>query len=284
MKEVLGILAALALAYGGLCLFAYLFQDRLLYLPTREVFATPGDIGLAFEPVILRTRDGLKLHGWFIPRAHPRATLLFCHGNAGNLAHRLESLRIFHDLGLSVLIFDYRGYGRSEGRPSEEGTYWDAEAAWHHLTRGRGIAPGDIIVFGRSLGGAIAAHLAARRAPKALILESTFTSLPELAAELYPFLPAKWLTRFRYDTRGALKDLRSPLLIIHSREDEIIPFHHALSLYRTAPPPKALLAIHGSHNGGFRESLPLYTQGLEGFLAFLEGQSLPGDLYYRHNG
>ncbi len=275
------LLAILALAYGGLCLMAYLFQGRLLYLPSRALAATPADIGLAFESLALETEDGVRLHAWFIPAERPRFTLLFCHGNAGNISHRLASIRIFHDLGLSVLIFDYRGYGQSRGRPSEEGTYRDAEAAWAHLVR-RGIPPEGIVVFGRSLGGAIAAHLAASKGPRGLIVESAFTALPDLAAELYPFLPARWLTRFRYDTRSALKACRCPVLIVHSRDDEIVPFAHAEGLYAAAPPPKALLAIRGSHNGGFQESLPLYREGLAGFLRFLEGQALPGDLYYRH--
>lgn len=148
----------------------------------------------------------------------------FLHGNAGNISHRLDSLRIFHGLGLDVLILDYRGYGRSEGRPSEEGTYRDARAASRYLVEARGVAPERIVVFGRSIGAAIAAALAVEQRPAALILESGFTSVPDLAADLYPWLPARRLARLHYDTRARLPHVTVPVLIVHSRDDEIISF------------------------------------------------------------
>ena len=152
-------------------------QDRMLYYPDREVLQTPEDIGLEYEEVSLKTKDNVTISGWYIPAEHEKAVLLFCHGNAGNISHRLESINIFHNIGLSVLIFDYRGYGKSEGKPSEKGTYRDAEAAWNYLVEEKRKTPDRIILFGRSLGAAIAADIALRKIPQGLILKSGFCPL-----------------------------------------------------------------------------------------------------------
>ena len=245
-------------------------QSRLLYypdVPSRAVTATPDHIGLAYESVKLRTADGLTLDGWFLPRTKPRGVVLFFHGNAGNMSHRLDSLQIFHELGLAVLIIDYRGYGNSEGTPSEQGTYLDAQAAWDHLVKQRGVQSRDVVIFGRSLGAAIAANLAAKHTPGALILESGFTSVPNIAADLYPLLPARLMTRFSYDTEGFLDSIHCPVLIVHSRDDELIPFEHGLRLYATAREPKRLLEIGGDHGNGFLVSRATYVAGLDAFLS-----------------
>jgi uncharacterized protein len=266
---LMSFIAVAGLGYAGLVLVMYLSQASLLYLPdlpTRELVATPAAIGLEHESVELRTADGVALHGWFVPHPQPRGVLLFCHGNAGNISHRLESIRTFHELGLSVFIFDYRGYGRSEGSPSEQGTYLDAAAGWNHLVGERGIPPESVVVFGRSLGAAVAARLAADQPVAALIVESAFTSAPDLAAELYPWLPARWLTRFDYATADHLARLASPVLIIHSRDDEIVPFDHARRLYALAGEPKRLLELDGGHNDGFVVSHADYRAGLREFL------------------
>lgn len=255
--------------YGALLLLLFVFQPRLLYypnLPTREITATPEDIGLSYEPVAIVTEDRIKLDGWFIPAQDARGVLLFLHGNAGNISHRLDSLKIFNDLRLSVFIFDYRGYGRSDGEPSEQGTYRDAEAAWRYLTEQWHVPPHDIVFFGRSLGAAVAAQLASRRAPKALILESAFTSVPDLAAEIYPFLPVRWLARFRYNTKEYLKSIDCPVLIVHGRDDEIIPYAHGKRLFAAAREPKRFLEIRGGHNEGFLLSGQHYVKGLDAFL------------------
>jgi fermentation-respiration switch protein FrsA (DUF1100 family) len=235
-------------------------------LPSRELATTPRAIGLAYEDVWLRTEDGVQLHGWHVPAAQARGTLLFFHGNAGNISHRLDSIRIFHDLGLSVLIFDYRGYGQSEGRPSEIGTQRDAIAAWRFLTEERGVAPQRIVLFGRSLGAAVAAWLATQRAPAALIVESAFTSVPDVAAEHYWWLPVRWLARFDYATRDYVQAVRCPVLVVHSPDDEIIAFRHGEAIYAAAREPKQLLRLRGSHNEGFLLSGATYTGGLDAFL------------------
>ncbi|MCU7798465.1 MAG: alpha/beta hydrolase [Candidatus Thiodiazotropha sp. (ex Myrtea spinifera)] len=256
--------------YGGLLLYLYVNQYNILYLPdypTRQVRSTPALIGLDFEPVTLTAADGVRLNGWFIPAEAQRATLLFFHGNAGNISHRLDSLRRFHQLGLSVLIIDYRGYGDSEGEPSEAGIYQDADAAWRYLTVTREIPAGEILLLGRSFGGAVAAYLASQHAALGVVLESTFTSAPEMAAELYPWLPARWLTRFSYDTRSRLADIQMPLMVIHSRGDEIIPFSQGSALYEAANEPKQFLELNGSHNDGLMINADRYRQALNNFIS-----------------
>jgi fermentation-respiration switch protein FrsA (DUF1100 family) len=270
MSALVSVIVTAAGAYVALLLFVWFGQSSLLYLPslpTRELAATPQSIGLAYDDVTLRTEDGVRLHGWFVPAPTPRATLLFFHGNAGNISHRLDSLRIFHRLGLSVFIFDYRGYGRSDGSPSEAGTRNDARAAWRYITDTRAVPASEVVLFGRSLGAAIAAWLAGQYRPGALIVESTFTSVPDMASELYWWLPARHLARFQYATRDYLKATMCPVLVVHSPNDEIIPFHHAEALYAAAHEPKELLRLSGSHNEGFLLSGAAYTRGLDQFLA-----------------
>jgi fermentation-respiration switch protein FrsA (DUF1100 family) len=269
MSALVSVIVTAAGAYVALLLFVWFGQSSLLYLPslpTRELAATPQSIGLAYDDVTLRTEDGVRLHGWFVPAPTPRATLLFFHGNAGNISHRLDSLRIFHELGLSVFIFDYRGYGRSDGSPSEAGTRNDARAAWRYITDTRAVPASEVVLFGRSLGAAIAAWLAGQYRPGALIVESTFTSVPDMASELYWWLPARHLARFQYATRDYLKATMCPVLVVHSPNDEIIPFHHAEALYAAAHEPKELLRLTGSHNEGFLLSGAAYTRGLDQFL------------------
>jgi uncharacterized protein len=262
----------IATVYAGVVLLAWAFQHRLLYLPNmpgREWAATPAAIGLEFQDLRLETEDGVSISAWLVPASPDRGLVLFFHGNAGNISHRLESIEIFHRLGLSVLIVDYRGYGRSEGRPSESGTYRDARAAWRFTVDELGRAPGEIVVFGRSLGAAVAARLAASvpQPPAALIMESPFTSAPDLAQRVYPFLPARWLTRFDYAARDYVADVACPTLVIHSEHDEIVPFALGREVFDAAPEPKRFLSLSGGHNTGFLESLPAYTQGIDAFLS-----------------
>ncbi|MEN8261602.1 MAG: alpha/beta hydrolase [Pseudomonadota bacterium] len=264
------MITIVAMLFGGyIVLVAVVFfaQSALLYFPSHDVFATPDRVGLSYESVKFKTSDNLTLDGWYIPTADSaRETILFFHGNAGNITHRLDSLLIFNELGLNSFIFDYRGFGQSEGKISEPGSYLDADAALAYLTETRGIPPGHIIYFGRSLGGAIAARLATSTPPKMLIVESTFTSVPDLAVEIYPFLPARQMSRFHYDAETYLKSVHRPVLIVHSRDDEIISIRHAKALYAVAPGPKEFLEIRGNHNEGFLLDRNAYFQGLQAFL------------------
>ena len=252
--------------YVGLATFLFFTQSRLIYFPTSEIVATPDQIGLSYKSVSFKALDGVKLSGWFIPADSPRGVVIFCHGNAGNISHRLESIDIFHRLRLSTFIFDYRGYGTSEGTPSEQGSYLDVRGAWNYLIEYEGLAPSDIMLFGRSLGGAVAAWLASQHTPKALIIESTFTSAPDLAGELYFYLPVKFLCRYKYNALAAIREVQCPILIVHSQEDEIVSFSHGRKLFDAAKEPKIFLEISGSHNEGFITSGSVYLDGLKAFL------------------
>ena len=172
IKNILLLLLGVALLNG--CM--YLQQPSMIFFPNATLGQTPADWGFSYEDVFLETENGVRLHGWYIPSHGSRQTLLFFHGNAGNISHRGASVEIFHRLGLNVFIFDYQGYGKSQGKPDEKGLYKDARAAWSYLTNQRGFDQEDIILFGRSLGGAVAAELAAEIQPGGLILESTFSS------------------------------------------------------------------------------------------------------------
>jgi len=264
-------------SYVLLVVLVYLVQGRMLYLPGvpgRALTMTPIDVGMEYQDVSIETADGVTLHGWFIKGQSSRV-LLFFHGNAGNISHRLDSIRQFRNLGLSVLIIDYRGFGRSGGRTTEKGIYRDAEAAWRFLTEDRGISAGDIVVFGRSLGASAASRLAAQHRPLALIVESSFTSVPDIAQELYPWLPARWLSRFNHATRDYVRDVRCPVLVAHSRDDEIIPFRHGEAIFASANEPRTLLALRGTHNDAFLRDERTYIEGLRTFLNGLAVPALP---------
>jgi fermentation-respiration switch protein FrsA (DUF1100 family) len=254
--------------YAALCAGLFLAQWRLVYLPSRQVLATPAARGLAFEDVWLEA-EGERVHGWYLPGALGSKTVLFFHGNAGNIGDRLDSLAIFAELGLSVFIIDYRGYGLSDGAPGEAATYADARAAWEHLVHAREVAPEDIVIFGRSLGGGVAAWLAERVEAGGLILESSFTSVPDLAARMYPLFPVRWLARIRYDTRARLPRVGCPVLVAHSPDDELVPYAHGQGLFEAADEPKEFLEILGPHGDGFLRTGRGYVEGLRGFIESL---------------
>jgi fermentation-respiration switch protein FrsA (DUF1100 family) len=257
---------ALAGVYVIILIVAYLFQSRLVFFPERQMDGDPGDAGLDFDNVWLGS-GGKKIHGWFIPARAPRYTLLFCHGNAGNISHRFESIKQFHDLQLSVFIFDYQGYGQSGGRAGETATYQDSRAAWDYLTRERGLRPDEIVVFGRSLGGAVAIELATEVDPFALIVESCFTSAVDLGTRVYWWLPIRLVRRIHYNSQRRVGDVRVPKLFIHSIDDEVVPFGMGKRLYSRAPRPKQFLKIRGGHNDGFVVSAKAYTDAIDNFLA-----------------
>lgn len=247
-------------------LFLYIFQSYLVFIPFKDMQSTPDKIGLEYEPINFKSSDGTHLFGWFIPAKKPKATLLFLHGNAGNISHRLDSIKIFNLLELNVFIFDYRGYGKSEGTVNEQNTYDDAKSAWEYLLNKKGFRPEEIILFGRSLGASIAANLASSHTPKAIILESTFTSAKDIATDLYSFLVPGFLVRYNYETLNYIKNITSPVLIIHSKDDEIIPFKHGKALFDYANEPKYFLELKGSHNSGFLQSRDTYMKGLSRFI------------------
>ena len=274
---MLKFISVVAACYGLLVVVVYFMQGRMLYLagvPGRALTMTPTDVGMDYQDVSIKTSDGVMLHGWFID-GRSSQVLVFFHGNAGNISHRLDSIAQFVDLGLSVLIIDYRGYGQSGGRTTEKGIYRDADAAWRYLIDSRGMVASDIVIFGRSLGASVAARLAAQHQPLALILESSFTSVPDIAQDIYPWLPARWLSRLNHATRDYVQDVRCPVLVIHSRDDEIIPFHHGETIFASANEPRTLLAIRGTHNDAFLRDERAYVEGLRTFLSGLSAPALP---------
>ncbi|KPL21488.1 MAG: hypothetical protein AMJ75_09885 [Phycisphaerae bacterium SM1_79] len=271
---------SLLLIYVGVGLFAaycvwgvvlYIMQAKLLYSPVREVLYTPDELELDFEEVVFRSADGLQLTGWYVPARGSELTVLFCHGNGGNMMHRLDSINILHDLGLNCFIFDYRGYGGSQGRPSEEGTYLDAAAAYEWLIEEKKTAPDHVILFGRSLGGSIAAQLASKVKAGALIIESTFTSYADIGKRFYPYMPVRWFARFSYRTIDFIRNVYCPVMLIYSRNDEVVPFEFGLALCAAANEPKEFVEIFGSHNDAFLVSGEIYKDAWTRWLRFLKG-------------
>jgi fermentation-respiration switch protein FrsA (DUF1100 family) len=221
---------------------------------------------MRFESVEIRTADGETLAAWWVPAEDARGTVLFFHGNAGNISHRLDYLQMFHRLRYSTLIVDYRGYGKSTGSPSEKGTYLDAEAAWDYARHARLAQPQDIVIAGESLGGAVATWLAAKVGPRSVILHSAFTSVNDLGSQVYWFLPVRLLSRFGYDNVENLKRISAPVFIAHSRDDDIVPYAHGKKLFEAANAPKAFLEMSGGHNDGFIFTRPEWVSALAAFL------------------
>lgn len=226
------------------------FEEKLIYFPSREIETTPDELGLPHEVLDLRASDGTRLSGWYLPAPGSegeRRVVLYCHGNAGNVSGRLDRAIAFHrHLRVDVMLFDYRGYGESEGRPSEEGTYRDARAAYTFLRKSKGFPPERIVLFGESLGAGVAVQLATEVATAALVLESPFTSIPDMAREVYPWVPfAQWV-RTRYDNIEKIASVHAPLLVIHGTRDPTVPFAHGERLFRAGAEPKRLLAVDGA--------------------------------------
>lgn len=276
MRLLLIFLAFAIVLYAGFSLMLYVLQDRLVFLPHmpgRELDATPQVIRLDYEDAWIDTADGERLHSWYIPADDARGTVLFFHGNAGNISHRMESILIFNRLGLNVLIVDYRGYGQSSGKPGEQGSYRDARAAWDYLVGQRRLPPDRIVIFGRSLGGGVGAWLASRPdvEPAGVIIESSFSSGLDLGKRLYPALPVRLITRINYPVREYIAEVRSPVLVVHSRDDEIIPFDMGRAIYQAAPEPKTFFEMGGDHNAGFWISRERYVPALDEFLGSVLG-------------
>jgi uncharacterized protein len=261
--------AIVVLIYVGWGLALLCIQPKLLYRPVREVGFTPADLGLEYEEVTFRSADGVALAGWYVSAKNAPFTVLLCHGNGGNIMYCLDSFEFFHNLGLSCLVFDYRGYGNSAGRPTEAGTYLDARTAYDWLARTKAVPADQIVLFGRSLGGSIAAHLAARVSCHSLVVESAFTSYLDMAAALYTYLPVRWVARllFGYDTLASIREVRCPVMVIHSRDDELVPFELGVQLFEAAREPKRFVEIFGSHNDGYRLSADLYKEAWLQWLA-----------------
>ncbi|MEK6799899.1 MAG: alpha/beta hydrolase [Planctomycetota bacterium] len=266
-------LAAFIAGYVLVVILVGVWQRHLIYFPSRELEGTPGDVGLAYEDVSFTAADGVKLAGWYVPHATATATVLIFHGNAGNVSHRLHKLKVLHGLGYNSLIIDYRGYGRSDGEPSEGGLYLDAQAAWNHLVESRGESPSRIVVLGRSLGGAVAIDLASRRRPAALVVESSFTSLVDVGKFQYPFLPVAWILRDRFESIDKIGRVDCPKLFLHGQSDDLIPLSMAQALFDAASPPKLFVETPGDHNESGFTYAPVYAKALATFITNVLAES-----------
>ncbi len=280
------IFVAIVVLFISYAFYLYFNQTKYVYYPIKNINATPKDIGLFYENLILNTSDGVKISAWYIPSDIPleestkntknsiknntavsghvkkNVTVLFFHGNGGNISYNLDFIEMFYNLGISTLIIDYRGYGKSEGKPDELGTYLDSDAAWDYLINEKNIKPSEIVIYGRSLGGPIAARLAKNKKPAALILDSTFVSIKDIAEKLYPYLPVRKFLKYEYNTAFYLQSVDCPVLIIHSIEDDYIPFTHAEKLYEIAPKESKLVKVKGDHNSNFFISYNTYKESI----------------------
>lgn len=248
------------------------YEPRLIYyphLPSRLHEQTPNALGFAFDDAHLSAQDGNKIHGWFVPIEEAKApVVLFLHGNAGNISHRLERLKIFRELGVHLLLLDYRGYGQSEGVPNENGTYLDALAAYQWLIQEKEFDPKRIVIYGESLGTAIAVDLTAKQPCGGVVLEAPFTSIGDMAQRMFPVLPVRRLVRNRYDSLSKIAQVHAPILIFHSRRDEVIPFSHAERLARASR--ARLIELQGGHSDLFLVSREAYCQAMREFLRNLD--------------
>ena len=242
-------------------------QRRMIFFPTSALEYTPADLDMPYEDVRIRTADGVTIHGWMVLCNGCDVTLLFFHGNAGNIGDRVENIRRLHEIGLRVFILDYRGYGLSEGSPSEQGLYEDARAAYAYLVSRGDINPERIAIFGRSLGAAVAVDLACRVPCWRLILESTFTSAADMAGHILPFLPMGRLITERFDSANKIARVRAPILQFHGTQDEIVPYRLGQKLFQMAPEPKEFIPIPGAtHNDTYFVGGRAYFEKIGSFL------------------
>jgi fermentation-respiration switch protein FrsA (DUF1100 family) len=268
---------AVAFATAGLLfIIAHAFfmnpLERLIFVPDSELVWTPAEFGLEYEDVEFSTADGIRLHGWYVPGTRPE-TLLWFHGNAGNISHRLDNLRLLHDqVGMAIFLFDYRGYGHSGGQPSERGLYEDARAALQHLVNSRGLSGEKLVYFGRSLGSAVAIDLATEAPPRALILETPFVSVRAMARNL--FGPLAVVAPSSFDNLSKIPRLKCPKLFIHGDSDSLVPYVQGRQLFEAAPPPKAFYTIRGAdHNDTYVVGGPTYFRRIREFIERLRGQA-----------
>ncbi|MFH1655972.1 MAG: alpha/beta hydrolase [Candidatus Omnitrophota bacterium] len=239
------------------CVFVFAYaryiEMRSIFYPMKAIEATPKDIGLDYEDIYFKVEDGVTLNGWLVKNPKAKATILVFHGNAGNISHRLEKISILNQIGLNVFIIDYRGYGRSQGRPSEEGIYKDARAAYDYLATLKGINKDKIVSFGSSIGGAVAIDLAVNRDVACLVVDSSLTSAKDMGKRFYPYIPS-FLFQTKFNSIDKVKTIKSAKIFIHSINDEIVPFEFGQRLYDAASQPKEFFKILGGHNSGFMES------------------------------
>jgi len=245
------------------------FEWHNIFFPTKGITQTPAQFGIDYQEVTLKTEDDFKLYAWFVSaQTHSDITIIFSHGNGGNIASRIEKISFLRDLGLNVFIYDYRGYGNSQGRPSEEGLYRDGSAAYDYLVKTKNISPDKIIAYGESLGAAVATYMAKNFKLRAIILEGAFTNAKDMAKEIYPFLPSFFI-RSRLDSMENIKNSNIPKLFIHAQLDEIVPYELSKKLFQAAPEPKYFCTLKGQHNDAFFSDQKTTREAIVSFLSKL---------------
>jgi len=244
----------------------YLFQDKLLFMPFSEMVQTPASVGMDAVDFWVETNDGVRIHGWYFPNERSEYVIVLSHGNAGNISYRLEIARALLQSGAAVLMYDYRGYGKSEGNPTETGLYSDLFAVIEGLQDQKEYKPNQIIMYGRSLGGAVAARAAAEYKLGGLVLDSAFKNLRAMVRDVYPFVPSK-LAKYDFPTERFLRVERNyPVMVMHSPQDEIVGFHHGEYLYELLDEPKRFVELRGGHNDNFMLSKDLIEKNWTWYL------------------
>ncbi len=261
----------LYLIFGFISLILYIrwVESRQVFIPSKQITSNPDQFGMAYEDVYFKTQDGVDLNGWLVKHSDAKHTILYFHGNAGNMGDRMVKLAMFYQMGVNIFIIDYRGYGRSSGQPTEKGMYLDTQAAYDYLMTRKDIAPERIVAYGASLGGAAAVDLALKRNLAGLISDSTFTNAADMGRRIIPWVPS-FLIKTKLDSLAKIKLISVPKLIIHSKNDEMIPFSMGQKLYDVALEPKTFLAISGGHNEGHLYSREEFMAGIEQFILTLQ--------------
>lgn len=270
--SLMSILISIVVGYTLLLGAMYFFQNKLLFLPSSNLIVTPAQAGLPAEDAWIDTKDGEQLHGWFFPNEQAEYVVVMSHGNAGNISNRIDIAKLLSGIGVSVLLYDYRGYGRSSGKPSEEGVYTDVESVVNYLETERGFSEHQMIMYGRSMGGAVASYAATKFDVSGLVLDSAFKNLKAMVSDLYPFVPAS-LAKYEFPTEKYLKEISNiPVMIMHSPNDSIVDFSHGKHLYGIAKEPKRFVELRGGHNENFHASTDIHSREWREFLQRIDGQ------------
>lgn len=258
------VITALCIVLFFFVLVRYLEKTSVFY-PSKIIEIAPDRFGLPYEDIMLDAEDGVKINGWLLLRPGAKSTILYFHGNAGNMSGRWMTIRLFYEMGVNIFIIDYRGYGRSQGEPSEQGVYKDGRAAFDYLKGRKDIAHLPIIIYGSSLGGAVAVDVAEHRPVDGLIIDSSFPSAASMARIIYPILPT-WFMSIKFDSAKKIKDMKMPKLFFHSTEDNVVPFRLGQELFDVAEGPKDFVSLKGGHFESHEESNGLFRSAIETFL------------------
>ncbi len=265
---MLRVFLSIAFAIVLIALYIKYIESKSVFFPAKNIESYPHDIGISFEDVYVTTADNIRLNGWFVPSESTTYTILFLHGNGGNISHRLEKLKMLLDCKTNVFLVDYRGYGKSEGHPSERKVYSDAQTFYDYLIQEKHTPPDKIIIYGESLGTAVAIDVASRNRIKGIILEGAFSSGKDMARKIYPFIPRFFFSNI-FDSMSKIKKVKAKKLFIHSKNDEIVPYDLARKLYENALQPKIFVDIIGGHNTAFIDSQDKYISSIKEFIANL---------------